>query len=237
MAEPHSLPLSTDDLLALRTIVGISKVFSIDTLKLTNSLCVGIDDVPTIAVFIKPKLAKYAGPDIFLNRLRILETRLGSGKAQVTVKHSAAGAPVSLEIVKGRVTVDFRLAGKLDRMPAQFTGSFAHDFTLSRTELQEVLSGCKSVGGRLLTLDQKNQSQNIRCANEGETFKYAVTDSINSSAEFSFNYSIEHLASVDKILAPGADFIGRITPRGQLMVDIDTPDVSIQVFIFDVKNR
>jgi hypothetical protein len=228
--------LKPDDLDSIRAIVEFAKPFAIDILRVSSSNgIVGIDDTPTIALFIEPKVL-YAGPEMFLNRLKILSQRL-TNASTASVFYNSNGFPFNLTLASSRSTVDFRLAsiqqGK--RLPAKFKGTFEYTLNLERQYFAEALNGAKMIGADTVQLIRRDNHLLLTASNEGESFTYELMESKGSP--FSFNYSIEHLSTVEKIMSTGKDVIGNITPRGQLMIEVDTPTISGSVFILDIKNR
>ena len=230
-----NIDLTIQDIQSIKDVVSFSKAFSIDVLKITPSGAIGLDDTPSLAIFVNPT-TPYSGPELFLNRLKTLDLRLDI-KSKVRVVYNDGGVPVNMEIVSGKKTIDFRLASIQKRLPGAFTGSFAHTLQLPKSEIAEIIAGCRAIGGSTVSIEHRNGRQVAVSSNEGEKFQFVINESTRSDAQYQFNYSIDHLSTVEKMLPIDATFVGNITPKGQMLVDISTTTVSAQIFILDIKNR
>jgi len=228
--------LTPSDVEHLQSVVNFCKPFAITVLKLTNSVCVGIDETPTLAVFIESTQAEYGGPDIFLNRLKVLDSRI-QGNGTISLRLNDKGVPVELEMNEGRKQFNFRLGSIQRALPNAFTGSFVHMLEITRADFCEMLTGSRAIGGETITIEHKDGRLTAKCSKEGEHFKYTLQSKTGLDVQYSFNYSTQHLATVEKLMPPNAGFIGNITPRGQMMVELVTAEVTAKVFILDIKNR
>jgi hypothetical protein len=227
------LPTDVD---SIRAIAEFAKNFAVDVVRVSpTTSVVGIDDVPTLAVFITPKIP-YSGPEIILNRLRILHTRLDKAES-VSIELNAGGNPYNLLISGKRSSVDFRLAtlqqGK--RLPAAFTGTFAYDLVIKREYFTEMLAGAKAIGATFLQFTRRDGLISGQASEGGESFSYKLLD--DDGTPFVFNYAIEHLSTVEKLTPEKEDIRMQITPRGQLSIKVSTAGVDADVFILDHKNR
>lgn len=228
--------LDPDSAESLRTAVQFAKSFSIDVLRMTPEAIVGIDDVPTIALFIETT-SKYTGPPIHLNRLKTLCSRIGAGTIEIA--SNKAGNPSMIVIKKGRTTVDFCLANVAQgkRLPGAFSGSFLHDITIPRDDFDAILAGVADIRSVELTL-KYTDGLSVTSSNGGETFKYDLSDiNLGRTEQFSFTYSTTHLLTIGKLLPQSKPFTAQITPRGQMMVTLSADNVTAKAFILDIKKR
>lgn len=228
--------LTSTDIAHLQSVVEFCKAFSVNVLKLTSTGCVGIDETPTLAVFIEQTSTSYSGPDLFLNRLKVLDSRL-KGSGSVLLKHNDKGNPVSFEITDKKKTIDFRLGSTYQAMPSKFTGSFAHSLNIPREDFREIIAGGRQIGGEVICIEQKNGRRRATSSKEGERFQYTLDSKAAADVQYAFNYSLEHLITVEKLMPPTVDFVGNITPRGQMMVELATADITARIFVLDIKNR
>ncbi len=231
----NTTALDADSAAALRAAVSFCKTLAIDILKISSEGVVGIDETPTIALFVTTTTSKYTGPELYLNRLRVLDTRLAG---TITVTTNTADKPVGLKIQNNKTTYDHRLAsvsqGK--RLPSAFKGDFSTKFEIVRSDFKSILDGARNVGGDVVNLQSKSGKLVALSNKEGETFTYSVMD-LQTSDQFSYNYSLDHLTAIDKVLDIAQNVKCNITPRGQLMISVVTDTVLAQFFILDVKNR
>ena len=229
--------LTPPEVSTVRALVNFTNTFAVDVFKLTSDGCVGIDDPPTLVVFGNTK-DKYVGPEMFLNRLPVLEKRLGTtGAVDVTLELNDSKLPVKIVMSKGKATTEFSLGTRQTKLPRSFTGTFMHEVSCSRADLKEIILGAKQIGGPKITIQCKGGKQLAICSNLGESFKYVIGEVPKDSPEYSFNYHLTHIVAIDKLLPPSAGFIGKLTPKGQMLVDVATAQVTAQIFILDIKER
>ena len=229
--------LSQSSVTALQSTIKFAKVFAVEIVKVCEEIIVGIDETPTIALFIFPK-EKYTGPELFLNRLKVLDERLASSSARVVM--GSKGTPVSIELKKGRSIIDFRLANNSQgkRLPGEFKGNFAADLVLDREQLREVIEGTKSIGSKTITFHRTTDGLSAFASNEGENFKYQFDITTPFETKFSYTYAIDHLTTVDKQLPKDEPtIVGKLTAKGQMQIAVETHELVARVFIFDIKNR
>lgn len=228
--------LSQSSIDCLKTVVNFCKPFHVDIIKISQDGVVGLDDPPTLALFATPN-TQYDGPELFLNRLKVLDTRLAGSKLAVGVQYNAGGVALNLEIKSGKKSIDFRLAATSGKLPATFKGTFATQLQISKQDFSEITQGAKSIGSDIVTIAHKNGVLQATASSEGERFQYLIDDDTGEDSQYSYNYSTEHLSTIEKLLPDQGNFIGNITPRGQMMVEIKTETVDASIFILDIKNR
>jgi hypothetical protein len=228
MTTPTNTKLSTADATTLKEVVDFCKNFGTDIVRLCPTRgVVAVDETPTIAVF--PDI-EYAGPELSVNRIKILAQRIVPDSV-CSVYTNAAGTPHKLEIATKKSTVDFILpsVSAIRRIPAKFTGVFEHRITLPRTDFVAAVAGAKSMGATHLQLVHRSGKFDAVAFNMGEGFKYSLSPA-QSLGEFAYEYSIDHLLAVDKFLNV-EEVVLNITPRGQLMIEVEHRGLSAHVFI------
>jgi hypothetical protein len=234
-----SIQLTPPSIATITAVVKFCKQFSVDVIKLTSTSAAAIDDVPSL--FIMFDGVSYAGPDLLINRIRDLSQRLALDGATVTVVTGGADdKPKSLQIKSGKSTFDFRLANDRsnDRIPAKFTGSFAQELELNRTDLTAAIDAASSIGAKLITFSG-DKHLSLSAISESETYT-AVLDDVETKSKFQYNYTTEYLAAVDKVLPKTMKTVlFDITAKGHMRVELPTElkQVAASVFLLDVKNR
>lgn len=229
--------ISDTSLQALKQSLDASKMFAVDTLRITPSSVCGVDEPPSIVVFVDPS-SPYEGPELWLNRLKTLSARLDTATS-VEVVTNTAGNPYSLNIqAKRNITYDFVMGAASRSMPTKVPTEFEHTLTISRDDLLAAVEGARNVKGSTLTVSQKGGVRKLFSQEEGETFTMILGENFGTS-QFSFNYSVDHLHVISKCLPKDGVFEGNITQRGHMLVNLEPPGLSagMRVFILDIKNR
>ena len=231
--------LTPPSIATVKAVVNFSKLFAADLIKITSTAAVAIDDIPSL--FIMFDGVSYSGPDILLNRVRDLVQRLSLPEASITVVTGGTeDKPKSLQIKSGKSVIDFRLATERhgDRLPSKFSGTFTHDLEISRSDLTAAIAGANSLSSKLLTFIG-DQHLTLSATSESETYT-AVLDDVVTPNKFQYNYTVEYLAAIDKILPKSVHAITfSITAKGHMKIDLPTElkQVTASVFLLDVKNR
>lgn len=235
-----STTLTPPSIATVKAVVGFSKHFAADLIKLTSTSAAAIDDIPSL--FIMFDGISYAGPDLMLTRIRDLTQRLSvEGAAITVVTGGAEDKPKSLQIKSGKSTIDFRLAAERssDRIPSKFAGTFAHNISIAREDLTSAIATANSLGSKLLTFVSDGKVLTLTANSESETFT-AVLDDVATTAAFQYNYAVEYLHAIDKILPKTVQSIAfSITAKGHMRAILPTEmkQVLASVFLLDVKNR
>jgi len=235
-----STQLTPPSIATVKAVVSFSRHFSADLIKLTSSTAAAIDDIPSL--FIVFDGISYAGPDLMLNRVRELSQRIATEGAAITVVTGGTeDKPKSLQIKSGKSTIDFRLATErsTDRIPSKFTGTFVHTIEMLRDDLTIAITGASSIGSKLLTFVSNGKTLALTATSESETYTAAL-DNINTTEKFQYNYTVEYLHSIDKLLPKSVSSIEfNITAKGHMQVVMPTElsQITASVFLLDVKNR
>jgi hypothetical protein len=235
-----STQLTPPSIATVKAVVTFSRHFSADLIKLTSTTAAAIDDIPSL--FIVFNGTSYAGPDLMLNRVRELSQRIAAEGATVTVVTGGTeDKPKSLQIKNGKSTIDFRLAAERssDRIPTKFTGTFVHNIDIARDDLATAIAGASSIGSKLLTFVSDGKSLVLTATSESETYT-ATLDDIVTTDKFQYNYTVEYLHAVDKILPKSMSSVAfSITAKGHMRVVLPTElsQITASVFLLDVKNR
>jgi hypothetical protein len=235
-----STQLTPPSIATVKAVVSFSRHFSADLIKLTSTTAAAIDDIPSL--FIVFDGISYAGPDLMLNRVRELSQRIAVEGASITVVTGGTeDKPKSLQIKSGKSTIDFRLAAERsnDRIPAKFTGTFTHTIDMDRADLTAAIAGASSIGSKLLTFVGNGKSLVLTATSESETYTADLED-IATSSTFQYNYTVEYLHAIDKILPKSISSVEfSITAKGHMRVGLPTElkQITAAVFLLDVKNR
>lgn len=235
-----STQLTPSSITTVKAIVNFSRLFSADVVKLTSSTAAAIDDIPSL--FIMFDGISYAGPDVVMTRIRDLSQRLALVDATISViTGGVEDKPKSLQIKSGRSVVDFRLANDRanDRLPSKFSGVFLHELDIPRADLTAAIVGAASIGAKLLTFTSDSSTLILTAASECETHTTTIDD-VPTTSKFQYNYGLEHLSALDKMIPKAVKSINfSVTAKGHMRIVLPTEvsQITASVFLIDVKNR
>jgi hypothetical protein len=239
------MKLDNNSINAIRTVAGFTKVFEIETLLLSPSHTVAVDEVPTLVIFFDMSTA-YVGPPLGLVRLKVLEQRLAQPATSVEIMENNQGKPTSIKLKSGRSSLDFKLANdKLTtRLPKAFTGKFAHTLDMSVTDLAELVKGARIIDAKFLIFKSVDSVITASGSSESEAFSLMLDPSITTTtADFTYTYSVAHLNGLLKLkqsqrgFSPDDVFECKLTVNGQLATNVKTDNICAQIFLMDIKNR
>lgn len=234
MTTPTTTTLSSADATTLKAVVDFCKYFATDIVRLSSTRgTVAVDETPSIAVFVD---VDYKGPELSVNRIKTLSQRIAPDSI-CKVYHNTAGTPHKLEINTKKATVDFVLpsVSAIRRIPEKFTGGFEHTLSVSRDDLVAAVKGAVSVGATHVQLVQRGGNLQGIAFNAGEGSTYTLSPA-QTTLEFAYEYAVEHLLAVDKFLNV-EEVTLNITPRGQLMIEVEHRGIRARVFILHNKQR
>jgi len=235
-----TIQLTPPSIATVKAVVGFSKRFGADLIKLTAANTAAIDDTPT--AFIMFDGISYAGPDIYITRIRALAQRLASDDFSLTVVTGGTeDKPKSLQIKSGKSVIDFRLATERagDRFPSKFTGSFVRELEIERDDLTTAVAGANAINAKLLTFSSDGKHLTLSATSETETYTASLTD-VPAPATFQYNYTVDYLNEIDKMIPKGINIITfSVTAKGHMRIQLPTElkQVTASVFLLDVKNR
>lgn len=230
---------------AIRTVAGFTKYFDIETLLLSPSHTVAVDDVPTLVAFFD-LTAAYTGPELGLVRLKVLEQRLSQPASSVEIVSNSQNKPTSINLKSGRSTLNFKLANdKLTtRLPKAFTGKFAHTLKLSNHDLVELTKGARIIDSKVMIFKSLAGEITVSGSSESESFSLVLDPALTvPTADFTYTYSTVHLNGLLKLKqslddwSESGSFECKLTANGQLATTVKTDNISAQIFLMDIKNR
>lgn len=234
------IPLSPPSIATVKAVVNFSRLFNADLVKITSTTAAAIDDIPSLFVLFEG--TSYDGPDLLLTRLRDLSQRLSFDQGSVTiVTGGVEDKPKALLIKSGKSTIDFRLASasSSDRIPSKFSGAFVHELECLVDDIQTAVSSAASIGSKTLTFIGDGAALQLSATSEGETYKMELED-VPTTVKFQYNYSVEFLSAVLKLLPKGSKHVTfNTTAKGHMRVQLPTTSAQItaSVFLLDIKNR
>lgn len=234
MTTPTTVPLSPADSTTLKEVVDFCKHFATDIVRLSSTRgIVAVDDTPSIAVFVD---TEYYGPELSVNRIKTLSQRI-TPDSTCKVHTNTAGTPHKLEIRTKKSTVDFILpsVSAIRRIPEKFTGGFEHTIRVARSDLVAAVQGCKSIGATHVQLVQRDGELQGVAFNAGEGFTYSLSPA-QTSSEFAYEYAIDHIVAIEKFLNV-EEVTLNITPRGQMMIEVEHRGIEARVFVLHNKQR
>jgi hypothetical protein len=232
--------LTPPSVVTVKAVINFSKQFGVDIVKLTSTMSSAIDDTPTL--FIVFDGISYAGPDIVLTRVRDLANRLALPEATITVVTGGVeDKPKSLKIKSGRSTFDFKLASDkaADRLPSKFTGTIVHELDIAREDYTAAIGGANSIGSDVMTFIADGSSLTLTAVSECETYTAAIDD-VPTTSKFQYNYTVDFLSAVDKILPKTVKTVSfGVSAKGHMRINLPTEakQITADVYLLDVKNR
>lgn len=232
--------LTPPSVATVKAVVSFCRHFNADLIRIIAANASAIDDIPSL--FIVFEGVSYAGPDLLLNRVRDLTNRLALPDSTISVVTGGTeDKPKSLQIKSGRSTIDFRLAASTSgsRVPSKFTGVLIHELELDRSDLAAAIAGASSIGSKLLTFVGDGKHLTLTAQSESETYTSQLTE-VTVSSVFQYNYTVEYLQSVDKLLPKATKTVMfGISTKGHMRITLPTElkQINAEVYLLDVKDR
>jgi hypothetical protein len=110
---------------------------------------------------------------------------------------------------------------------------------IDRIDFTAALAGADAISSKLLTFVGDGNSLVLTALCESETYTAALTD-VPTTTKFQYNYSVEYLRAIDKLLPKAVKEVTfSITAKGHMQIELPTElkQIVASVFLLDVKNR